>query len=255
LKYTGDIISHKILKANLPTERVVGDHVYYVINNSGDLTGEIWINDNSGQLICCAKDFTDQINILNGIAFKKATTISDSTMSLNDESARVHGNYVSVFNNAPFNGRTFLSVYEHSPTTNIQILFGTLGYAHRNVAKTGDVSTVKWNVLATTDKIDTLWTGSASSGDITLSASIESYNEVIMYVGKSGVYYSQQCSMLAPLYPANIGYSSALVANYYAGAFILIPKTIVAGNLVYTIQTNPSTSNIFSVRGVKRGSV
>jgi hypothetical protein len=112
-----------------------------------------------------------------------------------------------------------------------------------------------WQELATTDKIDNLWTGAASSGDITLSASAENYHSLILRLGKSGTYYEQIIECLSLVYPAKIHYAQPITALHYGGAFVLVPKVQVTGNLIYTIQTNPSTLNLVSVKGVLKGSV
>lgn len=112
-----------------------------------------------------------------------------------------------------------------------------------------------WRPNAKMDKIDALWSGSASSGDITLSASLEGYNEVLVSAGKVGSAYDQVCSSLAFSYPLVFHFSSPIIIPHYAGSIVLVPKSQVAGNKIYTFQTNTQAINIYTIKGVKRGSV
>ncbi|WP_180270800.1 SGNH/GDSL hydrolase family protein [Sporanaerobium hydrogeniformans] len=64
-QYFGDILLHKILKVNLPTGRVAGDHLYFTKDSNSKYS--MYVTDQDGSLKECTynSELDDKINILN----------------------------------------------------------------------------------------------------------------------------------------------------------------------------------------------
>lgn len=87
------ILHHRVTSANLPS-RVVGDHIYFVVDDNDAETGEVWVSNNFNTLTCVAKRYDKQINVLSGGS--TTLSISDFTQIDNLTITGIYNFYVST---------------------------------------------------------------------------------------------------------------------------------------------------------------
>ena len=101
-----------------------------------------------------------------------------------------------------------------------------------------------WEEIATVEKVETLWTGTASTGTLTLIKKVTNYNQLIFRFTNGFI-----CSLYSWDYPSvfNTGTYMILVPS---GSIIM---SFANGDI--TITSNTTSINFGMVKGVKRGDV
>ncbi|MEG1142137.1 MAG: hypothetical protein RSE41_06810 [Clostridia bacterium] len=102
-----------------------------------------------------------------------------------------------------------------------------------------------WNISATTDKIDTLWEGNASSGMITISLPYTGYNEIVVTLGGGDTVHTSSYNFVNKLF------DSGLTAFNFLGLYG-ITKLIKTSPTTFTLTT-VNNQALRKIIGIKRG--